>query len=594
MPGGIPYIISNEAAERFSFYGMRTILVVFMTQYLWLMDGLGGDEMSKTQATAYYHDFVAWVYFTPLLGALLADVIWGKYRTIIVLSIVYCAGHAALAFMGVVGESKWWLFSGLILIAIGAGGIKPCVSAHVGDQFGKNNSHLLTKIFNWFYFSINLGSFVSTLMTPWLLKWYGPHWAFGIPGALMALATFLFWLGRDKFIHVPPGGTKFLKELKSREGLTAIGKLLPLYLFIAIFWALFDQTGSSWVFQAQDMNRNFLGIQWLESQIQAINPLLILTFIPLFTMVVYPAINKVFKLTPLRKIGIGLFLAACSFGLVTLIQSWIDAGERPSVAWQLIAYALLTAAEVMVSIVALEFSYTQAPKTMKSMIMAIFLLAVFFGNTITSQINKAIIIPEASTEELAVGHDGKKDSGDEIIEPEKDKEHALHTFKTEGLDQQFASLLSQISKSVKDSGKLPATDTLELPVDPWGNSFRYQQTNSLTARLSSDGPDGEKGSKWDLNMTLTITPPEPKEEESWTDAFHPETSWLDARKEELEISEKAETEKPYAFKVKSSIGGGSKLEGASYFRFFTILMVITAVVFIPFAFFYKEKTYLQS
>ena len=594
MPGGVPYIISNEAAERFSFYGMRTILVIFMTQYLWLMDGLGGEEMSKTQATAYYHDFVSWVYFTPLLGALLSDVFLGKYRTIILLSLVYCAGHAALAFMGMVGNSGWWLFGGLALITLGAGGIKPCVSAHVGDQFGKNNSHLLTKIFNWFYFSINLGSFVSTLMTPWLLKWYGPHWAFGVPGALMALATFLFWLGRDKFIHVPPGGKQFFDEVFSRDGLVAIGKLIPLYLFIAMFWALFDQTGSSWVFQAQDMDRHFLGIHWLESQIQAINPLLILTFIPLFTMFVYPAIDRVFKLTPLRKIGIGLFLAAASFALVTLVQAWIDAGQRPSVAWQLIAHALLTAGEVMVSIVALEFSYTQAPKKMKSMIMAVFLLAVWFGNTITSQINKAIIIPNATSEELAVGFDEKKESGDEVSEPNKDDEHALHQFKTEGLNEQFAKLLTMISEKTEKDGKLPATGSIDLPKDSWGNPFRYQQTNSLTARLSSDGPDGKQNTRWDLNMTLSLPDPKPEESESWADALHPEKSWLDSRKEELGIDEKPESEKPYFFKVKSTIGGGSTLAGASYFRFFTYLMLGTALVFIPFAFFYKERTYLQS
>lgn len=595
MPGGIPYIISNEAAERFSFYGMRTILVIFMTQYLWLMDGPGGEKMSETQATAYYHDFVAWVYFTPLLGALLADVFLGKYRTIILLSLVYCAGHAALAFMGVTGDSKWWLICGLVLITIGSGGIKPCVSAHVGDQFGKNNSHLLTKIYNWFYFSINLGSVISTLMTPWLLKWYGPHWAFGIPGVLMAIATFLFWKGRNKFIHVPPGGQKFFKEITSREGLTAIGKLIPLYAFIAMFWALFDQTGSSWVFQAQDMDRNFMGIHWLESQIQAINPLLILTFIPLFTMVLYPAIDKVFKLTPLRKIGIGLFLAAASFGIVALSQSWIDSGERPSVAWQLLAYALLTAAEVMVSIVALEFSYTQAPRNMKSMIMAVFLLAVWAGNFLVSGINKAIIVPKASTEELAAGFDGRKDSGDEISEPKKDQKYALHTFATKGLDEQFTSILAGISKTVTETGTFPSLDSVELPTDPWGNPFRLSQLNSATVRLSSDGPDETAKTKWDLNMTLTLAGKEAKEEKSWTDAFHPEKSWLESRKEELSVYDEETTEKnPYAFEVESSVGGGTELEGASYFRFFTILMLITSLVFIPFAYFYKEKTYLQS
>ena len=135
MPPGIPYIIGNEAAERFSFYGMRTILVVFMAQYLAFMDGGGGRTMSGTEAVEHYHQFTSWVYFTPLFGALIADVFFGKYRTILWLSIVYCLGHAALACMGSYGNSPWWLLSGLALICIGSGGIKPCVSAFVGDQF---------------------------------------------------------------------------------------------------------------------------------------------------------------------------------------------------------------------------------------------------------------------------------------------------------------------------------------------------------------------------------------------------------------------------------------------------------------------------
>lgn len=593
MPGGIPYIIANEAAERFSFYGMRTILAVFMAQYLWLMDGVGGTPMSETLATANYHSFVAWTYFTPLLGALLADVFLGKYRTIILLSIVYCIGHAALAFMGTVGSSSSWLFGGLLMIVIGAGGIKPCVSAHVGDQFGKGNKHLLTKIYNWFYFSINLGSVLSTIMTPWLLKWYGPHWAFGVPGVLMAIATFLFWKGRHKFIHVPPGGMHFIRELFSREGLVAVAKLIPLYLFIAIFWALYDQTGSSWVFQSQDMDRNFLGIEWLESQIQVINPIFILAFIPLFTMVIYPSVDKVFKLTPLRKIGIGLFLAAASFGLVTLVQTWIDSGKEPSVAWQILAYALLTASEVMVSIVALEFSYTQSPRRMKSVIMAVFLVAVALGNFLTAGINKAIIIPVAKAPEIALGYDGKANSGDEITIPDKEVEHSLHSFATVGLDAQFTQILQSLSVSTKEKRAFP--ESFDLPQDPWGNPFRYQQLNSMTARLSSNGPDKTEGTKWDLNMTLTLPSDAPAKEKSWTDALHPETSWLDKRKAELKIvEEKNTTKQPYYFTVESSVGGGTELEGASYFRFFTILMFATAIIFVPFAFFYRERTYLQS
>ncbi|MDA7532584.1 hypothetical protein N8521_03395, partial [Akkermansiaceae bacterium] len=339
--------------------------------------------------------------------------------------------------------------------------------------------------------------------------------------------------------------------------------------------------------------RNFMGITWLESQIQAINPLLILTFIPLFTMVVYPSIDKVFKLTPLRKIGIGLFLAAASFALVTLVQGWIDAGERPSVAWQLTAFALLTAAEVMVSIVALEFSYTQAPRNMKSMIMAIFLLSVWAGNFLTSGINKAAFIPEATSEELASGYDELGNSGDEIKAPGKDQAHALHVFETPGLNESFKLILGSLSAKVEKSGGFP--DSLDLPTDPWGNPFRYSQLNSQTARISSDGPDKTTKTKWDLNMTLSLPAPEEEKKDSWTDSLHPETSWLDKRKTELGVEEKkTETKKPFFFEVKSSIGGGTELEGASYFRFFTMLMLITAFIFVPFAYFYKEKTYLQS
>jgi len=235
MPTGIAYIISNEAAERFSFYGMTSALAIFLANYL---EVLGGESLSNTRATVYVSFFTAAVYLTPLFGALISDIFWGKYSTIIRLSIVYCLGHVALAFMGVAGSVQFWLLSGLGLIAIGAGGIKPCVSAHVGDQFGKRNQHLLTKIFNIFYLSINFGSVIASLCIPLILKWYGPHWAFGIPGALMFFATFMFWLGRYKYAHIPPHRHSFITELKSKDGRGAIGKLIPLFLFVAIFWCL--------------------------------------------------------------------------------------------------------------------------------------------------------------------------------------------------------------------------------------------------------------------------------------------------------------------------------------------------------------------
>ncbi|MBK8816792.1 MAG: POT family MFS transporter [Methylococcaceae bacterium] len=382
LPTGIPYIIVNEAAERFSYYGMRAILVVFMTQYLTGSDG-SLSVMSEQEAQGYFHLFVSSVYFMPIFGALVSDGFLGKYNTIILLSIVYCLGHFALA----LDSTILGLLIGQSLIACGAGGIKPCVSAHVGDQFGPRNRHLLSNVFSWFYFSINAGAFAAMLIIPWLLKHFGPSFAFGIPGILMLVATIIFWSGRFHFIHIKPSGIDFINETFSRSGLKILGKLASIYIFVAIFWALFEQIGSSWVLQAQKMDRVVLGVELLPSQIQAANPLLIMILTPLFTYYLYPFINKFFDLKELRKITIGFFLTIIAFAIPSLIQMEIDQGLAPNILWQIIAYVILTSAEVMVSITCLEFSYRQAPKSMKSFIMAYYFLSVAFGNLLTSAIN---------------------------------------------------------------------------------------------------------------------------------------------------------------------------------------------------------------
>ncbi len=391
-PPGIPYIVVNEAAERFSFYGMKGILVIFMTKYL--MDSSGElAVMNDETATAYYHLFTTAVYFFPFLGAILADWLWGKYKTILGLSVVYCLGHLALA----LDETRLGLSLGLTLIAIGSGGIKPCVSAHVGDQFGPRNKHLLDKVFSWFYFSINLGAFISTIATPWLLDRYGPSLAFGVPGALMFLATYIFWLGRNRFVHIPPAGKSFIQDAIAPSSLRSLAKLAAIYAFVMMFWALFDQTGSSWVLQSRHMDRTIFGIEVLPSQIQAANPILVLLLIPISSYIIYPAINKIFPLTALRKISIGFFISALSFLIISFAQLQIDAGATPSISWQLAAYLIITLSEVFVSITCLEFSYTQAPKSLKSLVMALFFLSVSGGNLIVSFVNFFIQNPDGTS-----------------------------------------------------------------------------------------------------------------------------------------------------------------------------------------------------
>lgn len=661
IPGGIPYIIGNEAAERFSFYGMKGVLVVFMTSYLFLMPGATGAEpMPEPTAIANYHLFTTAVYFTPILGALISDILLGKYLTIISLSLVYCLGHGALAFMGA-GEGinpGWMLFLGLGLISLGSGGIKPCVSAHVGDQFGKTNGHMLSKIYGWFYFSINVGAFLSTLLTPWLLEWYGPHLAFGVPGVLMAIATFLFWCGRHKFVHVPPGGMRWIRETFSWSGISAILKLGIIYIFVAVFWALFDQTGSSWVLQAEDLDRHWLGITWLSSQIQAVNPIMILIYIPLFTFFLYPAMNKVYTLTPIRKIAIGLFVMVIGFGMVSMLQGWIDAGEQPSIGWQIAAYAILTASEVMVSITCLEFSYTQAPRTMKSVIMALFLMSVSLGNIFTAGVNHFILVPSHATGAKDVAVVIAKPAGDsEVIDPAQlaaneglhyealsgggfaldlagldgvlggdddirlgfGPEGAMTGFidtEAEGMHEGIAAIGRYWVKHDRLPSAEAGKEILGAVHDSWGRPMHYEIRNRKSFIVSSEGPDSIWQSQFDIRAEVDVTSQTRAESaaaqagQSESDLLswaHPEQTWLETRRAELDAassessdsSEGADAIDEHAVvgfdrSIRWDVGGATTLAGDDYFWFFTAIMLGTAVLFLPVAYLYKPHTYLQE
>jgi POT family proton-dependent oligopeptide transporter len=642
LPRGIPYIIGNEAAERFSYYGMRTILVIFMTRYLhYMVDSEVGAEMSKAAANQYFHTFVTATYFFPVLGSFLSDVFIGKYRTILWLSIVYCLGHLSLALMGGGGMSPTsWLFLGLILISLGSGGIKPCVSAHVGDQFGANNSHLMSRVYQWFYFAINLGSTFSTIMTPVLLKWYGPHIAFGLPGILMGLATLLFWKGRHVFVHVPPGGKAFFKETFSAEGISALLKLSIIYAFVAMFWGLFDQTGSSWVIQAENMDRHFLGVNWLESQIQVINPILVLILIPLFQFIVYPAVNSVFTLTPMRKISIGLFFAVGGFALITLAQRLIDQGQTPSIAWQLWAYLLLTSAEIMISITGLEFSYTQSPKSMKSVVMAVWLLSVSLGNLFTATVNYAIQVPginqiavkakmlELDSEKAigtwqvkttrragqkdaktvrVCGVDGLFDSPDDLV-MHFSTLHQLEDVETaenEILNNAAAKIEAAFRESAEDpsEGILPDQEQgqqlLSTISDTHGQSLGYQLLSKNTFRITSSGADLKRGTQWDVILQAKVHRADRKAFS--IDLQNQPYDWL----EKQIIATLGEAGKKNVRRARGimpettidrhiTVGGQDTLEGAAYFEFWTVAILITAVLFVPAGYFYKEKSYIQS
>ena len=417
-PKSIPFIIGNEAAERFSFYGMRSILATFLVAQFFnptLNPAL--QTIAEAKANESTHFFVSLAYTMPFIGAIMADWFFGKYKIILYVSIVYCFGHLFLAMF----DTNLNLFSyGLLLIAVGAGGIKSNVSANVGDQFTSSNQHLMSKVYGWFYFSINAGSVISTMLIPYIYAKYGAPLAFGIPGILMAIATIIFFSGRKKYIRIPPSGIKkdnfmfisgyallnFHKKKKGEslldvaktkfdpekvEGIKAVWRVMAVFAFVPIFWAMWDQNLSEWVLQATKLDRHIFGYEVLPEQIQTVNPIFLLSMIPVFGYFVYPYFDKIgIKTTPLRRIGAGLFLTALSFVIIALLQQQVDAGLHPSVWWQILAYFILSAAEVLVSITGLEYAYTQSPKSMKSTMSAIWLLTVAIGNIFTAGVNNSI------------------------------------------------------------------------------------------------------------------------------------------------------------------------------------------------------------
>jgi POT family proton-dependent oligopeptide transporter len=460
MPRQIPFIIGNEACERFSFYGMRNVLTAFLVGSL--LSSLPEAEREPA-AKEVFHVFVMGVYFFPLLGGWLADRFLGKYRVIFWLSVVYCLGQTLLAL-----STQWkeGFYAGLFLIALGSGGIKPCVSAFVGDQFDQSNKHLAKVVFDAFYWIINFGSFFASLLIPPLLKEHA-QWAFGIPAILMGVSTVVLWAGRNRYVHVPPsqgrdphgftavcrtvlestggkaGGLARalvvlgalgavaslglgiagalglvaalclaivvflafagvgvwlrLDEAKGKhpdedvEGVRAVLRVLVIFAIVTPFWSLFDQKASTWILQAKTMELPGWGWFTSASQMQALNPLLVMLLIPFNNVVLYPLVRRLgVEPTPLRRMGLGIAFSGLSWVVVGSMQVALDGGQKLTILWQVVPYALLTFGEVLVSATGLEFAYSQAPQKMKGVLMSFWSLSVTVGNLWVLLVNASV------------------------------------------------------------------------------------------------------------------------------------------------------------------------------------------------------------
>lgn len=382
------FIVGNEFCERFSYYGLRTILLVYLSEEL---------QLNEDVSTSLYHAFVVACYFFPMLGGHIADTYWGKFKTIVVLSGVYCSGSTLMSVTAVPtvldAVGLWGVCSALLLVAIGTGGIKPCVSAFGGDQYQPHQAAQQATFFSIFYFSINVGSMMSTIVTPIVKERFSYAAAFALPAALLVAATLIFISGSSRYVKVPPTGQSVLArvwnvvvqarknahKLSPNANALAPSKLTPahwtdgargapgitgedvddvrqllavLWLMLPLppFWTLYDQTGSRWTLQAGRMDLTIFNgtvadrsieITVLPEQIQVVNAALILLFIPLFEGCVYPVLGWCGVCTrAISRMGTGMVLCGASFIMAALLEILIGLSPDRSVSvlWQLPQY----------------------------------------------------------------------------------------------------------------------------------------------------------------------------------------------------------------------------------------------------------------
>lgn len=494
VPATVIHIIFNELCERFAFYGARAVLTLYFTTSL---------GYSEATAVSLYSWYLAACYVSPLLGGWVADTLWGKYRTILAFNAAYLAGLLVLSCTAFV-DSAPGCFVGLLLMALGTGGIKPNISPFGVDNMLRSTEEQRTAYFFAFYMSVNVGSTLSYIFTPIVRAAGGFAWAFMLSFFMLALSVAVLLAAHHKYVLVPAAGSSVYaavyrvmraallrgrgrssvgagplssaqlseaqplidgsaaktgtiatataapdaavtgraspygtnepasqlvpvfaapvsKVSSEKQPLTAalrdertcidgarghvdeqefvdvraVVRLLPLFLMLPVFWALFDSQGSVWTLQRTHMD-NCIGpvdASWRQcltpEQLGALNPIFVVILVPIFTRYLFPALRALpwrwTHPTPLRRMCVGMQLAAASFVLSALVQREVDSAPDGTVSalLQIPQLVIITAAELLVSTTGLEFVYSQAPASMKGSILAMFYLAISLGNVLT-------------------------------------------------------------------------------------------------------------------------------------------------------------------------------------------------------------------
>ena len=385
-PRALGYLFATEMWERFSYYGMRALLVLYMVKYLLeperarhvvglsafrtVLESIFGPLAAQPFASHIYGFYTGLVYLTPILGGLLADRVLGQRRTVIIGAALMAAGHFAMAF------EQLFLFA-LGLLILGNGAFKPNISTQVGELYAPGDRRR-DRAFSIFYVGINLGAFLAPLICGTLGEELGWHYGFAAAGFGMTAGLIIYLLATPHLPKEAFGSRKSPAVSIDKDGRRSIFALLLLFVPVSLFWATYEQQGNTialWADQFTD--RRLFGAEIPVTWFQAFNPFMIFAFTP-FVVALWRRQGPNEPSTSM-KLAIGCFLTALAY-LVMALAAWNAGAGKASWVWLLAYFVVITIGELYLSPTSLSLVTKIAPASLLSMMMGVWLATSFAGN----------------------------------------------------------------------------------------------------------------------------------------------------------------------------------------------------------------------
>jgi proton-dependent oligopeptide transporter, POT family len=406
-PRGLTYLFTTEMAERFSYYGMRAILVLYLTNYLLLhptVDGVIGYGPVKhllelifnaghplgvqPLSSAIYGAYTALVYLTPFFGGIIADRWIGQRYSVIIGGVIMAAGEFTLML-------PQCLFIGLLLLIVGNGFFKPNISTQVGNLYAPGDSRI-DRAYSIFYVGINVGAFFSPLVCGSLGEDpnYGYHWGFFAAGVGMVIGQLIYMfalrtLPNDRIANVKASVTE--KKPLTGQDWKAVLALIALCIPVTFFWATYEQQGNTINLWAQDFTNRHLIPGLVDWQIpvtwfQAFNPFMIFAFTPLVVGFWGWQSGRNREPSTVTKMALGLFMVALSYAIMAFAAHVTGPHEQTSWLWLLLFFAVITTGELYLSPIGLALVARVAPPQILSMMMGLWFITSFTGNMLQGYI----------------------------------------------------------------------------------------------------------------------------------------------------------------------------------------------------------------